>query len=50
MDSKDDKYNFLKQIPYRTNYNWIEEEGQVILTFKVNDPVKNFRMACKEST
>ncbi|EJP6471270.1 PqqD family peptide modification chaperone [Clostridium sp. FAM 1755] len=42
MDSKDDKYNFLKQIPYRVNYNWVEKEGQVILTFKVNDPVKKF--------
>ncbi len=42
MNSKDDKYNFLKQIPYRVNNNWLQQEGQVILTFKINDPVKKF--------
>ncbi|WP_251859600.1 PqqD family peptide modification chaperone [Clostridium sp. Marseille-Q2269] len=42
MNLKCDKYNFLKQIPYKVNNNWAEKEGQVILTFKVNDPVKRF--------
>lgn len=42
MNSKDDKHNFLKQIPYKVNHDWLEKDGQVILTFKINDPIKKF--------
>ena len=41
--NKDAKYNFLMYVPEIKHDTWeVNDEGRVVLYFKVNDPIKRF--------